>query len=123
MKQLHGEIDRAHLSPRFWNFRPDEHPGLRLFDVPANSGQPVDQCVASDLIFLCNRFDSRLTVSQGDDRRNLTRLENTVIVIAFDCGERTDHLAVSRAESDSPARHAESLAHRGHFDPNVDGAG
>ena len=43
-------------------------------------------------------------LAQGDNRRDLNRLKCTVIEVALDTPQCVDHLAVSEAEADAPAR-------------------
>ena len=50
-----------------------------------------------------------LTLTQSDDGRDLNRLEDSVIEIALDSGERGDQLTISEAEPNAPSGHVETL--------------
>src|SRR5690606_12164800 len=99
VEQLHGEVNRAHLSPGFRNLRPDEHAGFGSVDVPAESFESIAEGVAARLVFAGNGLDSRIAVTHCDDGRDLRGLKDSVIVITLDGAQRADHFRVAAAEA------------------------
>ena len=64
-------------------------------------------------------LDRGVGVPQGDDRGDLDRLEQAVVVIALDDAQGPHHLRVAAAEADPPAGHVVALAHRGELDAHL----
>ena len=112
-QELHGEVDRAHPRlPRLGHCRPDEHAGAGRLDLPSDPPQAADHGVAPGLVLGDLGQPGLLAVPQGNDRGDLHRLEDPVVVIALDRLERGQHVAVASREADPPAGHVVALGHR-----------
>src|SRR5262245_16031951 len=101
------------------NFGPHEHRAFRRRDVPPGRVQPLDQSVAAFAIDFDDLGHHVIAVAQGDDGRDLNRLEHAVIEVAFDPGQGSDRLAVTDAEAHPPPGHRVTLRHREHLDRHV----
>src|SRR6478752_3082374 len=113
---VRAELDGVHLRVRLGDLGPDEHRALRLGDVPADAGQPVDQRIAPalvDVAHLC-RVVGRLVHGHGGG--DLDRLERAVVEVALQLDQRLDDLGVADQEGATPAGHREALGQRVQLD-------
>ena len=88
-----------------WNSGPDEHGGQRFVHVPSDSVQAADQHITALLIAQHRLFDTVLRPVERDDAGDLQGLEDAIVEIALDLGQRPDDFAVADAEPHAPAWH------------------
>src|SRR5437660_6736140 len=117
-----GELERAHRSELLGDGRPDEHRPLGLRHGPALLVEAVYEHVAPLAVDLADVAHDRLVALQRHDARDLDRLEDAVVEIRLDAGERVHHLPVAAAEREPPAGHVVGLGEREQLDTDVLGA-
>ena len=101
------------------DFRPDEHARPRRLHLPAQLPQAVHHHVPPGLVQPVLGDDVVLAFAHGNDRGDLDRLKDAVIVIALDRRQRADHLGVTDAEPDAPAGHVVGLGERDELHAHV----
>ena len=118
-----GELQRSGPRVALRDPAPDEHRGLRGIDLPSAQSQPLDERVPPLAVRFRSLAGEFLAFAQRDDRGDLDGLEHAVVQVALDARQRVDHLRVSQAEADPPARHAVALRHREDLDADLLGPG
>src|SRR2546425_1387197 len=103
------ELERAHGLEGVRDLGPHEHGGARLRHVPARAREALAQEIATTAIGLADLLDVVLRAVESVGGRDLYRLEDTVVEVALDAGERRDDLRVPDGEADAPARHVVAL--------------
>src|SRR5439155_15834307 len=88
---------------------PHEHGRHRLFHLPADSVQAVNQCVATAAIHHDIVADAVLGPVQRDDGRDLDRLKNSIVEIALDLLQCAYQFCIADAKTDPPTRHVVTL--------------
>src|SRR5262245_29752475 len=105
-QQLHCEIYRRQRAREgAWRICRDEHAGPRRFAWQALLAQTVEQQVAARLIDFRLSLNRRFRVAKRDNRGDLNRLKQAVIVVALDDAQSPHHLGIAAAIADSPAGH------------------
>jgi len=75
VEQVKGELEASHVEESFRNLRPHEHRRHRCIDLPTRAVEAIHECVTSCLVLVDNLLDIGIVLVQGDDRRDLNRLE------------------------------------------------
>src|SRR5581483_6115079 len=109
LQQELRELERPHRLEGVRDLGPHEHRRLRLRDVPPGAREAVAEHVAAAAVLLADLLDVVLRPVQRVRRGDLERLEDAVVEVALDAGERGDDLAVADREADPPARHVVAL--------------
>src|SRR6267143_6546505 len=104
-----GELQRAHGPEWLGDRCPHEHRALGLEDLPAELVEAVHQHVAALAMDLDDLVHHLLVAFEGDDARDLDRLEGAVVEVGLDPRQRGDHARVPAHESHPPARHVVRL--------------
>src|SRR5204863_356828 len=93
-----GELQRAHGPEWLGNRCPHEHRALGLGDLPAELVEAVHQHVAALAMDLDDLVHHLLVALEGDDARDLDRLEGAVVEVGLDARQRGDHARVPAHE-------------------------
>ena len=104
------------------HLRPSEHRATRTVDFPAEFPQAIHHDVPPLLVEFVLCGDIVFAFAHGDNRGDLNRLENAVVVVALDGRESPDHLAIAHAEADPPPSHIIRLGEGHEFHADVFGA-
>src|SRR5580704_10447702 len=105
------KFERAFGAILLWNRRPDEHRSPRRLYRPPRAIETRDERVATLLIDVPDLLGVLGALPKRDDGSDLDRLEDSVVEIAFDARQRSDHFLVPQTKSHPPARHIEALRH------------
>src|SRR6266446_3909081 len=113
------ELERAHGPERLRDRRPHEHGALGLRHRPADLVETLDEDIPAAPMELDDVSHHRLLTLEGDDGRDLDRLEGAVVQIRLDPGQRVDHARIAADEAHPPARHVVGLGHGEELHPHV----
>src|SRR6185437_15860475 len=103
------KLQRPYVTIGQGNACPHKHRGQRFRDLPADPIQPAHQHISTFLVTLDGFLDTVRRTVQCDHTRDLKRLENTIVEVAFDLRERSDDLSITDTKPHSPARHVVGL--------------